>query len=142
MIEKLKSSFINSEKLNKHVRFLFSNGSLYLKYNSNLLYHGCIPLNEDGSFRNIKIAEKEYNGKKLLDKLDTLARKAYFYKENTEAKQNDIDIMWYLWTGPTSPLFGKEKMTTFEQYFIEEKETHYEKKDPYFSFRDNDLYLQ
>lgn len=138
LIEKLKSSFANSEKFNKHVRFLFSNGSLYLKYNSNLLYHGCIPLNEDGSFRNIKIAEKEYNGKKLLDKLDILAREAYFYKENTEAKQNNIDMMWYLWTGPSSPLFGKEKMTTFEQYFIEEKETYYEKKDPYFSFRDNE----
>jgi fructose-1,6-bisphosphatase-3 len=138
LIDKLKSSFVNSEKFNKHVRFLYSNGSLYLKYNSNLLYHGCIPLNEDGSFRNIRIGNKEYKGKKLLDKLDMLAREAYFYKENTEAKQNAVDIMWYLWTGSSSPLFGKEKMTTFEQYFIEEKETHYEKKDPYFSFRENE----
>ncbi len=138
LIEKLKSSFINSEKLNKHVRFLFSNGSLYLKYNSNLLYHGCIPLNEDGSFKSIKIDEKEYKGKELLDKLDMIAREAYFYKENTEIKQNAKDIMWYLWTGPYSPLFGKEKMTTFEQYFIEEKETHCEKKDYYFQFRDNE----
>lgn len=138
LIEKLKSSFINSEKLNKHVRFLFSNGSLYLKYNSNLLYHGCIPLNEDGSFKTLKIDEKEYKGKELLDKLDMIAREAYFYKENAEIKQDAMDIMWYLWTGPYSPLFGKNKMTTFEQYFIEEKETHYEKKDYYFKFRDNE----
>lgn len=139
LIEKLKSSFINSEKLNKHVRFLFSNGSLYLKYNSNLLYHGCIPLNEDGSFKSLKIIdENEYKGKELLDKLDMIAREAYFYKENTEIKLNAKDIMWYLWTGPYSPLFGKNKMTTFEQYFIEEKETYYEKKDYYFKFRDNE----
>lgn len=138
LIEKLKSSFINSEKLNKHVRFLFSNGSLYLKCNSNLLYHGCIPLNEDGSFKTLKIDEKEYKGKELLDKLDMIAREAYFYKENAEIKQDAMDIMWYLWTGPYSPLFGKNKMTTFEQYFIEEKETHYEKKDYYFKFRDNE----
>lgn len=138
LIEKLKSSFMNSEKLNKHVRFLFSNGSLYLKYNSNLLYHGCIPLNEDGSFKSLKIDENEYKGKELLDKLDMIAREAYFYKENTEIKQNAKDIMWYLWTGPYSPLFGKNKMTTFEQYFVEEKETHYEKKDYYFDFRDNE----
>lgn len=138
LIEKFKSSFMNSEKLNKHVRFLFSNGSLYLKYNSNLLYHGCIPLNEDGSFKSLKIDENEYKGKELLDKLDMIAREAYFYKENTEIKQNAKDIMWYLWTGPYSPLFGKNKMTTFEQYFVEEKETHYEKKDYYFDFRDNE----
>ncbi|GIM28252.1 fructose-1,6-bisphosphatase class 3 [Clostridium polyendosporum] len=138
LIEKLKSYFMNSEKLNKHVRFLFSNGSLYLKYNSNLLYHGCIPLNEDGSFKKVRVGEKEYSGRELLDIFDILAREGYFSKSDTESKQNAIDIMWYLWTGPYSPLFGKDKMATFEMYFIEEKETHYEKKDPYYSFRDNE----
>lgn len=138
LIEKLKSSFINSEKLNKHVRFLFSNGSLYLKFNSNLLYHGCIPLNEDGSFKEVTIKDKKYKGKALLDKLDILAREGFFYKENTSVKQYGMDIIWYLWTGPFSPLFGKEKMTTFERYFIDEEETHYEKKDPYYKFRNDE----
>jgi len=138
LIEKLKSSFMNSEKLNKHVRFLFSNGSLYLKFNSNLLYHGCIPLNEDGSFTEVTIENKKYKGKALLDRLDILAREGFFYKENTETKQYGMDIIWYLWTGPSSPLFGKEKMTTFERYFIDDPETHYEKKDPYYSFRNDE----
>ncbi|WP_271812627.1 fructose-1,6-bisphosphatase [Clostridium beijerinckii] len=137
LIDKLKTSFINSDKYNKHVRFLYSNGSLYLKFNSNLLYHGFIPLNEDGSFKKVKIADKEYKGKELLDKLDMLAREAYFSKDKDDS-DNKEDIMWYLWCGASSPLFGKDRMTIFEQYFIEEKETHYEKKDPYFSLRDNE----
>lgn len=138
LIEKLKSYFMNSEKLNKHVSFLFSNGSLYLKYNSNLLYHGCVPLNEDGAFKKVIVGNKEYSGKNLLDKLDMVVRKGYFYKENTKEKQDAVDNIWYLWTGPYSPLFGKEKMTTFERYFIAEKETHYEKKDPYYRFSNNE----
>ncbi|GEA32356.1 fructose-bisphosphatase class III [Clostridium diolis] len=137
LIDKLKTSFVNSDKYNKHVRFLYSNGSLYLKFNSNLLYHGFIPLNEDGSFKKVKIADKEYKGKELLDKLDMLAREAYFSKDKDDS-DNKEDIMWYLWCGASSPLFGKDRMTIFEQYFIEEKETHYEKKDPYFSLRDNE----
>ncbi|WP_238861484.1 fructose-1,6-bisphosphatase [Clostridium sp. YIM B02569] len=137
LIDKLKTSFINSDKYNKHVRFLYSNGSLYLKFNSNLLYHGFIPLNEDGSFKKVKIADKEYKGKELLDKLDMLAREAYFSKDKDDS-DNKEDIMWYLWCGASSPLFGKDRMTIFEQYFIEEKETHYERKDPYFSLRDNE----
>ncbi|WP_026883175.1 fructose-bisphosphatase class III [Clostridium akagii] len=138
LIDKLKSSFINSQKLNKHVRFLFSNGSLYLKFNSNLLYHGCIPLNEDGSFREVLLQNKKYKGKALMDRLDILTREGFFYKENTPEKQFGSDMMWYLWTGPFSPLFGKEKMTTFERYFIAEEATHYEKKDPYYDFRNDE----
>lgn len=138
LIDKIKSSFVNSEKLNKHVRFLFSNGSLYLTYNSNLLYHGCIPFNEDGTFKKVRLGDEEYSGKGLLDKLDMLSREGFFYNEDTETRQNAMDMFWYLWTGPCSPLFGKEKMTTFERYFINEKETHYEKKDPYYKLRDKE----
>lgn len=138
LIDKLKSSFLNSERLNKHVRFLFSNGSLYLKYNSNLMYHGCIPLNEDGTFKKVEIGNKEFSGKVLLDRLDMLSREGFFYTGDPEVKQNAVDMMWYLWTGPASPLFGKDKMTTFERYFINDKSTHYEKKDPYYSFRENE----
>lgn len=138
LVEKLTSSFVNSEKLNRHVRFLFSHGSLYLKFNSNLLYHGCIPLNEDGSFREVTIQNHKYKGKALLDKLDMLAREGFFYDENVKANKYAEDMMWYLWAGPFSPLFGKEKMTTFERYFIDDKSTHIEKKDPYYYYRDDE----
>ncbi|URZ00438.1 fructose-1,6-bisphosphatase [Clostridium felsineum] len=138
VIGKLKLSFINSEKLNRHVRFLFSHGSLYLKFNSNLLYHGCIPLNEDGSFKDVLIGKHNYKGKNLLDKLDALAREGFFYNENSKDSEYGDDMIWYLWTGPFSPLFGKEKMTTFERYFINDKKAHIEKKDPYYHYRDEE----
>lgn len=140
LIDKLKSSFLNSEKLQKHVRFLFSNGSMYLKFNSNLLYHGCIPVNEDGSFKKVKIGSsgKSYSGKSYFDRLEILVREGYFHKSNLEAKLYGMDLTWYLWTGPDSPLFGKDKMTTFERYFIDDKETHIEKKNPYFKLEDSE----
>lgn len=140
LIERLRSSFLNSEKLQKHVSFLFAKGSMYLKYNSNLLYHGCIPLNEDGSLKAVKIggSGREYTGKALLDRFEILTREGYFYKNNPEAKLYGMDVTWYLWTGPDSPLFGKNKMTTFERYFIDEEKTHVEKKNPYFKYRDSE----
>ena len=140
LMEKLKISFLNSEKLQKHVSFLFAKGSLYLKCNSNLLYHGCIPLNEDGSFKKVSIgaSRKEYSGKALLDRLDILVREGYFYKNNPDAKLYGMDIIWYLWNGVDSPLFGKDKMATFERYFIEDKATHFEKKNHYFDLEDDE----
>lgn len=140
LIEKLKSSFLNSQRLQKHIRFLFSKGSMYLKCNSNLLYHGCIPLNKDMSFKKVTIGSEgqNYSGKAYLDKLDTLVREGYFYNSNKEAKLYGLDMMWYLWTGPDSPLFGKDKMTTFERYFVDDKETHVEVKNPYFDFQDQE----
>ncbi|MGL4877574.1 fructose-bisphosphatase class III, partial [Paraclostridium dentum] len=107
VIEKLKSSFVNSEKLQKHTSFLFSKGSIYLKCNSNLLFHGCIPLNEDGTFKTFTIEGDAYRGKDLMDKFDSLAREGYFYREGNKQKEYGMDIMWYLWTGEASPLFGK-----------------------------------
>lgn len=138
LVDKLKSSFLNSEKLQKHIRFLFAKGSIYLKYNSNLLYHGCIPLDEDGSFSRITCNGKEYSGKAFLDRMEMLAREGYFYKEDHKAKLYGMDIMWYLWTGPNSPLFGKNRMTTFERYFIKDEETHKETKNPYYKYRDDE----
>lgn len=140
LIEKLKSSFLNSEKLQKHVRFLFSKGSMYLKFNSNLLYHGCIPVNEDGTFKKVKIGSsgREYSGKEYFDRLEILIREGYFHKNNPEGKLYGMDMTWYLWTGPDSPLFGKDKMTTFERYFIDDKQTHEEKKNPYFKLEDSE----
>lgn len=140
LVEKLKFSFLNSERLQKHVRFLFAKGSVYLKCNSNLLYHGCIPLNEDFSFKKVKIGAtgREYSGKIYLDRLEVLVREGYFYKNNPAAKLYGMDLTWYLWTGPESPLFGKDKMTTFERYFIDDKETHVENKTTYFKLQDNE----
>ena len=138
VVEKLVSSFKGSEKLQKHVSFLFSKGSIYLKANSNLLFHGCIPLNADGSFMSMKLQNKEYKGKELMDKMEVLAREGYFFAENTYQKQYGMDIMWYLWTGKCSSLFGKDDMTTFERYFIAEKEAHKENKNPYYLLREDD----
>ncbi|MCY6355140.1 fructose-1,6-bisphosphatase [Clostridium sp. ZS2-4] len=137
LIAKLKRSFIHSEKFQKHIRFMYSKGSMYLIYNSNLLYHSCIPLNEDGSFKEIRIGDKKYKGKILLDKFDTLAREAYFFKSDSIQKLFAMDMMWYLWCGPDSPEFGKHRMTTFERYFIDSNETHTEDRNPYYKYRDD-----
>lgn len=138
VIEKLVSSFKNSEKLQKHVSFLFSKGSIYLTANSNLLIHGCVPLNPDSSFMKMKIQGTEYKGKELMDKMESVAREGYFFKENTKQKQFGMDMMWYLWTGKCSSLFGKDDMTTFERYFIVDKEAHKENKNPYFKLREDE----
>ncbi|MFA9422403.1 MAG: fructose-1,6-bisphosphatase [Sedimentibacter sp.] len=140
VMEKLKSSFLNSEKLQRHVRFLYANGSMYLKYNSNLLYHGCIPMNEDGSFKEVQIGSsgKSYSGKAYFDRLEIIVREGYFHKDNPDAKLYGMDMSWYLWTGKDSPVFGKDRMTTFERYFIDDKESHIENKNPYFNLEDNE----
>ncbi|MTI68447.1 MAG: fructose-1,6-bisphosphatase [Firmicutes bacterium] len=138
IISKLKTYFKNSEKLQKHVKFLYSKGSMYLKFNSNLLYHGCIPMNEDGSFKKVKMGNEEVSGKKLFDKFNSLLTDFYFNREKIDEKLYGTDIIWYLWCGENSPLFGKDQMTTFERYFIDEKETHTEIKNPYFEYRNKE----
>ncbi|HZK70357.1 MAG TPA: fructose-1,6-bisphosphatase, partial [Clostridia bacterium] len=138
LIDKLKSSFANSEKLQEHTRFLYSNGSMYSKYNSNLLYHGCISLSEDGSFKKMKIDNVTYSGKSYIDRTERLAREAYFGKANSESKLYALDNIWYLWCGSNSPLFGKDKMATFERYFINDKSAHTEVKNPYYKYRDEE----
>ena len=138
LIEKLKSSFVNSEKLQRHIRFLFTAGSIYLKYNSNLMFHGCIPLNEDGTFREVIVKGKKFKGKGLLDEAEKVCREGYFYENNKEAKLYGMDYMWYQWTGPNSSLFGKDRMTTFERYFIDDKNTHKEAKNTYYKLRDDE----
>ena len=112
---------------------MFSKGSLYKICNSNLLFHGCIPLDKDGKFKKVNIYGKEYSGKKLMDVLEKYARMGY-YSIKPKEKRDGLDIMYYLWTNANSPLFGKDKMTTFERYFIADKETHKEPKNPYYSW--------
>mgnify|MGYP001102871562 FL=1 len=138
LIDKLQLSFLNSDKLQKHVLFLFNKGSIYLTYNSNLLFHGCIPLNKDMTFKSMILNGESYKGKALLDTFDCLAREGYFSKRNSLEKQYGMDILWYLWTGECSSLFGKKDMATFERYFIKNEETHIEKKNPYYEFRDSE----
>lgn len=131
MMLRLQQAFMKCEKLQKHVKFLFAKGGLYKIYNGNLLYHGCVPLNEDGTFAKVDICGKKYSGKALYDVLEHHAKRAYFAKDVNE-RSTGQDMIWYVWCGPWSPVFGKSKMTTFERYFIEDKETHKEIKNSYY----------
>ena len=138
VMEKLLLSFANSKKLQQHTRFLFSTGSIYLIHDDSLLYHGCIAMNDDGEFRSFNVDGKAYSGKEFLDRVDRLARQGYFATDNPEQKQYGMDSMWFLWCAPQSPLFGKEKMATFERYFLADKATHAEKRNPYYNLRDTE----
>ena len=131
VVDRLVTAFINCEKLQKHIRFLFTKGSLYKVYNGNLLYHGCVPFNEDGSFKKVRVFDQEYSGKELYDVLEHYARKGYYSIDSAE-KQKGLDILWFIWQNANSPVFGKSKMTTFERYFIADKATHKEPKNPYY----------
>lgn len=138
VMDRLRQAFLRCEKLQKHVRFLFSRGGLYKVYNSNLLYHGCMPMDADGNFNTFTIDGEKYSGKALYDILDQYARRGYYSKYNPTEMQKGQDIIWYIWEGPNSPVFGKDKMATFERYFVEETETHKETKNSYYQLLDNE----
>ena len=137
IMNRLERAFANCGKLQQHMRFLLTKGGLYKVYNDNLLYHGCVPLNEDGSLKKVEIYGKTYQGKALYDALESYVRKGFFALEGKE-REAGKDIMWYIWLHPDSPLFGKNKMATFERFFIAEPETHIEKKNPYYSLIENE----
>ncbi len=132
LLRTLSASFRHSDLLHKHVRFLYSHGGIYKCYNSNLLYHGCIPMEKDGSFASIMVDGKTYCGKNLMDYFDKQVQNAYFMPEGAPGKEDAVDLMWYLWCGAKSPVFGKDKITTFEHYFVEDKSTHKETMNPYY----------
>jgi fructose-1,6-bisphosphatase-3 len=115
---------------------------MYLVHNSNLLFHGCIPLNEDGSFKEVFIDGDYYKGKNLLEKYDSIAREAYFFKDNIVSQHKAMDLIWYLWCGTDSPQFGKDKMTTFERYFIADKKTHHEELGLYYTYRNKEEFAK
>ena len=138
VMERIRQAFLKCEKLQKHVRFLYSNGGLYKVYNSNLLYHGCMPMDGEGNFLSVDVDGKDYQGKQLYDILDNYARKGYYAKNDPAEMHKAQDYIWYIWAGPNSPVFGKDKMTTFERYFIEDKETHKETKNAYYSLLDHE----
>lgn len=138
VMDKIKSSFVNSEKLQEHVRMLYTKGCMYKVFNSNLLFHGCIPMNDDGSLKTVTFRGVRCSGRDYLDAVERTVREGYFNKPHSEEKRECMDIIWYLWCGEDSPLFGKKKMTTFERYFIDDKTTHKEVSNPYYSLRNEE----
>ncbi|AVQ30031.1 MULTISPECIES: fructose-bisphosphatase class III [Fusobacterium] len=134
IMENLRLAFLRSEKLQRHIRFLFAKGSIYLRCNSNLLYHACIPLTEDGKLKEVNVRGQKVKGREYLDLAEKICREAYFNRANSAKDKLNCDYVWYMWCGKDSPMFGKDSMKTFERYFIEDKTTHTEKKNHYYTF--------
>ena len=135
VISRLVHSFTNSKALARHMECLFAHGSLYLVHNNNLLYHGSVPLNEDGTFASMEIQGVEYKGRELFDTIEKLVRTAYFSTTDDALKEYGKDLFWYLWCGPVSPPFDKKSMATFERYFIADTTTHAEEKGNYYRLK-------
>ena len=134
VIDRLTDSFRHSEKLQKHTRFLYSKGGLYKVYNGNLLFHGCIPMTEDGKLMSFTIGGRSRAGKDFLDYAEKTARKAYYDKRGTPERVFGMDFLWWLWAGRNSPIFGRDRMTTFERRFIQDESTWTEPKNAYYSY--------
>ena len=137
VIDQLTESFRQSEKLQEHIRFLYSKGSLYKTYNGNLLFHGCVPMTEDGSFMGFTIGGSTRSGREFMDYADRTARKAYYNKRGTPERSWGMDFLWWLWCGRNSPLFGRDRMTTFERCFIRDEATWTEPKNAYYAHYNN-----
>ncbi len=135
IIEQLTRSFTSSARLARHMDCIYSHGAMYLVRNNNLLYHGSVPLNEDGSFKSLTINGKAYAGKELFDRVDQLVRNAYYSELNSASKLYGQDFIWYLWCGPVSPPFDKNRMATFERYLLSDKEVQKEHKGNYYHLK-------
>ena len=133
VIDQLTASFQRSEKLQKHVRFLYSKGSLYKVFNGNLLFHGCIPMTEDGQLLTFTLGGKERKGKEFFDYVDTAARQAYYLKPGSDERRLGMDLLWFLWAGRNSPIFGRDRMTTFERRLIKDESAWTEPKNAYYT---------
>lgn len=130
IIERLTESFTHSQKLKNHIDYIYKKGEVYTIFNSNLLFHGCVPMTEDGEFKEVCFLGKKVKGKEYFDLINDTVNRIWINKNSPNKEL--IDIMWYLWISPNSPFFGKEKMATFESYFVKDKETHKEAKNPYY----------
>jgi len=137
LMKRLHHSFRISEKLQRHIRCLFRHGSMYAVSNSNLLFHASVPLNADGSLRQVTIDGKAYEGKELMQQIEIKMRTAFQHDTPREQRLEARDFFWYLWCGPDSPLFDKSRMTTFERYFLAEPATHHEEKGAYYQLRES-----
>ncbi len=142
LMHTLEASFIKSDKLQEHIRFLFNKGDLYKCVNGNLLYHGCIPMTDDGEFKECVLNGKKASGKEYFDLIDSEVRKAFFEYGNEKERSINCDIMWYLWLSQDSPLFGKDQMTTFERCFISDKKPHKENTVPYYTLMNDEKYCR
>ena len=132
LMRTLQMSFKHSTDLQRHIKFVYSHGGMYKCCNSNVLYHGCIPMKENGEFDELKINGIIYSGKRLLKYIEDIVKMAYFLPDGDPMKEWCMDFVWYLWCGPKSPVFGKDKMATFESYFVADKATHKEHMNPYY----------
>ena len=137
LMQKLEHSFLTSEKLQHHVDCLLAHGCMYAIANSNLMFHASVPLNQDGTLREVTIRGKQYKGLELMKKTGHLVREAFSHDVPKDKRLFAIDYIWYLWCGPDSPLFDKDKMTTFERYFIKDKSTHTEAKGYYYQYNND-----
>lgn len=139
IIRHMHSSFVGSEKLRRHIRCMLHRGSFYLARNNNLLFHASLPLNEDGTFKTVRVAGEPFSGKALLDRLDRLVQHACRKgDDDNPVKQYSVDYMWYLWCGPDSPSFDKSRMATFERYLLDDKEPQKEDKGWYYRLSDSE----
>lgn len=138
LVSKLRHSFKVSDKLASHVKLLLSHGAMYGVYNSNLLFHASLPLNADGTLREVEINGVKCKGMKLMDQVGSVMRAAFNYDSSKETRDYAVDFYWYLWCGPDSPLFDKSKMATFERYFLSDKETFHEEKGCYYELRNKE----
>ena len=140
IIGDLTISFMNSEALRRHIDLFFSKGSMYKIENNNLMYHALVPLNEDGTLKEVSFVEGNLKGKKLFDYLDRKVRQLYYNKGNNS--KDELDLMWYLWTGPDSPFFGKDKMTNMERVLIKDKTSHKEKRNYYYAYQEDSKVIE
>ena len=134
VIDQLTESFRHSEKLQKHTRFLYSKGSLYKTINGNLLLHSCVPMTEDGKLQSFTISGQELSGKAFMDYADKTARQAYYHKRGTPEREFGMDFLWWLWAGRNSPIFGRDRMATFERRFIDNEVAQAEPKNAYYTY--------
>lgn len=138
IMDRLTRAFEQCDRLQRHMQFLLAKGGLYKVYNDNLLYHGCVPLNEEGELKEARIYGQVYSGKALYDALENYVRQGFFSMDS-DGREKGKDMMWYIWLHENSPLFGKHKMATFERYFLADKKTHKEKKNPYYYQLENEI---
>lgn len=138
LVDRLRHSFLVSDKLRRHVGCMFSHGCMYTIVNSNLLFHASVPLNPDGSLKEVDLGKGRYSGRELLHRIGMTMRSAFNDDTPADDKEFATDYFWYLWCGPDSPLFDKSRMATFERYFIADKETHVEEKGAYYTLRNDE----
>jgi len=138
VMEKLRFSFTHSEKLQRHTRFLFNKGGMYRVFNNNLLFHGCVPMEADGTCKEVVLPGMCAAGRLLLDEIEASVRRGRFAPRHSAARQEGLDLMWYLWCGADSPLYGKDKMATFERLLIGDERLYEEAKDAYYELRNEE----